>query len=56
MRRKDREIADRAEIEGIISRCQVCHLALSSPDGHPYAVALSFGYASGTPPALYFHS
>jgi len=42
-------------MEEIISRCQVCHLALSSPQGRPYAVALNFGYASGDPPALYFH-
>ncbi len=55
MRRKEREVTDRAEMEGIISRCQVCHLALTSPDGRPYAVALNFGYAPGAPPALYFH-
>jgi len=42
-------------MEEIISRCQVCHLALSSPHGRPYAVAVNFGYASGNPPALYFH-
>jgi hypothetical protein len=42
-------------MEEIISRCQVCHLALSSPGGRPYAVALSFGYVSANPPALYFH-
>ena len=42
-------------MEEIISRCQVCHLALSSPEGRPYAVALNFGYAPGSPPALYFH-
>ncbi|MGO8675578.1 MAG: pyridoxamine 5'-phosphate oxidase family protein [Limisphaerales bacterium] len=55
MRRRDREITDRKEIEEILSRCRVCHLALSSPEGGPYAVALNFGYASGTPPTLYFH-
>jgi len=42
-------------MEEIISRCQICHLALASPQGGPYAVALNFGYACGNPPALYFH-
>jgi nitroimidazol reductase NimA-like FMN-containing flavoprotein (pyridoxamine 5'-phosphate oxidase superfamily) len=55
MRRSDREIAGRKEMEEVISRCRVCHLALSSPEGRPYAVALNFGYAPGDPPALYFH-
>jgi nitroimidazol reductase NimA-like FMN-containing flavoprotein (pyridoxamine 5'-phosphate oxidase superfamily) len=55
MRRKDREVTERLEMERIISRCRVCHLALSSADGRPYAVALNFGYAPGEPPALYFH-
>ncbi len=54
MRRKDREVTERMEMERIISSCQVCHLALSGSDG-PYALALSFGYAEGDPPALYFH-
>jgi len=55
MRRNDREIVGREEIEEVISRCQVCHLALSSPEGRPYVVALNFGYAPGNAPALYFH-
>ncbi len=55
MRRTDREITELHDIETIISKCQVCHLALSNPDGLPYAVALNFGYAPGSPPALYFH-
>lgn len=55
MRRKDREITELHEIENIISHCQVCHLALASPDGQPYVVALNFGYAPGCQPTLYFH-
>jgi nitroimidazol reductase NimA-like FMN-containing flavoprotein (pyridoxamine 5'-phosphate oxidase superfamily) len=55
MRRKDREIAAVKEMEKIISRCQVCHLALSDTHGNPYALALNFGYQSGRPPVLYFH-
>jgi len=42
-------------MEGIISRCQVCHLALSDPEGKPYVVALNFGYQPGATPRLYFH-
>ncbi len=42
-------------MEKIISRCQVCHLALSDPHGHPYALAVNFGYLAGSPPVLYFH-
>jgi uncharacterized protein len=55
MRRKDREITDRQQMDTIISNCHVCHLALASPEGSPYAIALNFGYAPGNPPALYFH-
>src|SRR5271157_1414670 len=55
MRRKDREISDRTELEGVIARCQVCHLALASRQGRPYVVPLNFGYAPGEPPVLYFH-
>jgi len=55
MRRKDRQVVGSEEMEKIISRCQVCHLALSDPHGHPYALALNFGYQSGSAPVLYFH-
>lgn len=55
MRRKDRQVVGVKDMEKIISRCQVCHLALSDRDGEPYVVALNFGYQSGSPPALYFH-
>ena len=52
MRRSDREISDRALIDGLIRRSQVCRLALSD-DGQPYVVPMNFGY-DGT--FLYFHS
>ncbi len=42
-------------MEKIISRCRVCHLALSDLNGQPYALALNFGYKPGAAPALYFH-
>jgi len=52
MRRKDKEITDRAAIESIIRRSTVCRLAMA--DGNrPYLVPLSFGYKNNT---LYFHS
>lgn len=52
MRRDDREIGDRQEIDCIISRARVCRLALCQ-DGQPYIVPLCFGYDGQ---ALYFHS
>ena len=51
MRRSDRKITDRSEIDDIIRRSQVCRLGLT--DGvEPYVVPLSFGYDGR---ALYFH-
>ena len=52
MRRKEKEITDRATIESIILRSSVCRLALSE-DSRPYIVPLCFGYKDN---ALYFHS
>jgi uncharacterized protein len=52
MRRKDREIEDRAELESIIDAATVCRLAMSEDD-RPYNVPLCFGYKDGN---LYFHS
>jgi nitroimidazol reductase NimA-like FMN-containing flavoprotein (pyridoxamine 5'-phosphate oxidase superfamily) len=51
MRRRDKEITDRASIESIIRRSLVCRLAVSN-DNQPYVVPLCFGYEDGT---LYFH-
>lgn len=51
MRRKDREIVKRDEIDAIIKNSQVCRLCLSD-DGQPYVVPLCFGY-DGT--SIYFH-
>lgn len=52
MRRKDREIQDREEIDQIIRQCQVCRLALAM-DNVPYLVPVSFGYDGR---AIYFHT
>ena len=52
MRRREREITDRAAIDGIIARCSVCRLALCE-NGQPYVLPLNFGYDGIY---LYFHS
>jgi len=52
MRRSEKEITDRAEIDSVIRRSQVCRLGLSD-QGRPYIVPLCFGYDGR---ALYFHS
>jgi uncharacterized protein len=52
MRRKDREITDRTEIEAILQEAQVCRIALADGDG-PYIVPMCFGYDDGS---IYLHS
>lgn len=52
MRRKDREITDRAEIDAILREAKVMHLALAE-DGAPFVVPLFYAYDGE---ALYFHS
>lgn len=55
MRRKDREILDIQEIEGIIRRCQVCRVAFAAGDT-PYIVPMSYGYErQGECFTLFFH-
>jgi hypothetical protein len=52
MRRKDREIKDKAGIERIIKKALVCRVALSDGDS-PYVFPVCFGFKDG---CLYFHS
>jgi nitroimidazol reductase NimA-like FMN-containing flavoprotein (pyridoxamine 5'-phosphate oxidase superfamily) len=52
LRRSDKEIKDRAEIESILQRASICHLGLCD-DGPPYVVPVNYGYANG---CLYIHS
>ncbi len=52
MRRKERELTEKADIEEIISRAKVCRIAMVD-NGEPYIVPLCFGYKNN---ALYFHS
>ena len=47
MRRKDKEITNRAEMESIIRRSMVCRLALAD-ENLPYLVPLCFGSVSYT--------
>lgn len=51
MRRKEREIKNKKEIEGIIEKAIVCRLGLSVND-LPYIVPLNFGYEKNE---LHFH-
>jgi uncharacterized protein len=48
-----RAITDPKEILEVISKCQVCHMAMVDPEGFPYVVPLNFGYHEGT---IYLHS
>ena len=43
MRRNDREITERGEIDAILSRETVCRIAFAV-DGKPYMVPLSYGF------------
>jgi hypothetical protein len=51
MRRTDREIKDRAEMEGVIAKAEVCRVGLCD-NGIPYIVPVNFGYRDGR---VYFH-
>jgi nitroimidazol reductase NimA-like FMN-containing flavoprotein (pyridoxamine 5'-phosphate oxidase superfamily) len=51
MRNSMKEITDPAELEEILSRAEVLHLALHDEPA-PYVIPLSFGYMDG---ALWFH-
>lgn len=52
VRRAEKEIRDRSELEQIIRASSLCRLAMCAAD-RPYLVPLSFGYRDGI---LYFHS
>lgn len=51
MRRKEKQITTRQEIDDILHDCKVCHLAMAMDDV-PYIVPLSFGYDGRH---IYFH-
>jgi len=52
MRRKDKEITDKSEMESILQKAIVCRIALSDNDT-PYVIPVNFGYKDDI---LYFHS
>ncbi len=52
MRRKDKEIKDKNEIESVIRKSDVCRIALCE-NNSPYIVPMCFGYSDN---CLYFHS
>jgi len=52
MRRKDKEITDRQEIDEIISSCITCRIAMCN-DGIPYIVTVNYGYEDNS---LLIHS
>ncbi len=56
MKRKNREIKDKKELEEIVSTCDSCRIAINA-DTFPYIVALNYGYEfrDGVL-TLYFHS
>lgn len=54
MRRKDRQIADRAEMLEILRGCDVCSVALNG-DGAPYVIEMNFGLLDEEKPTLCFH-
>ncbi len=52
MRRHEKQIRSRSEMEKIINRSKVCRLAMTDGD-KPYLVPLCFGYRDGS---IFFHS
>ncbi len=53
MRKSEREITDRREIEEVLRRAQILRLAINDPGAPPYIVPVNFGYRDG---AIFFHS
>ncbi len=54
MRRKEREVTDYHEITDIITRADVCRIALAN-DNIPYIVTMNFGFTDSPERLLYFH-
>jgi hypothetical protein len=52
MRRKEKEITDKRQIEAILMQSNVCRLAMVDGD-KPYVVPMNFGYSNG---CIFFHS
>jgi len=41
------------EIRMIIARCEICHVAMTDPEGNPYVIPMNFGFREDT---IYLHS
>lgn len=54
MRRKDRALTERNELELILAKADACRIALNT-DGAPYIVPLNYGFEWGETLKLYFH-
>jgi nitroimidazol reductase NimA-like FMN-containing flavoprotein (pyridoxamine 5'-phosphate oxidase superfamily) len=54
MRRKDRELTGSFEMEQVISKADVCRIALAD-NNIPYIVTMNFGYSGGENACFYFH-
>jgi uncharacterized protein len=50
---KNRSLASQQEIDEIIKKCQVCHIAMADTAGIPYVIPMNFGYRDGV---IYLHS
>ena len=46
-------LEDKADIEAIISRCDICYVGMVDKEGFPYVIPMNFGYKDNT---LYLHS
>lgn len=54
MRRSDRELKDREEIENILRKADVCRIAVNTGEA-PYIIPLNFGYEWDEELRIYFH-
>lgn len=52
MQRKDKEVTDKKFIEEILSKAEICRVAMVS-EGEPYLVPVNYGF---TEDAIYIHS
>ena len=50
---KSRTITFAPELEAIIKRCETCVVAMTDPEGFPYALPMNFGWNDGV---VYLHS
>lgn len=46
-------IENQQQVEEIISRCDICFVGITDPEGNPYVIPMNFGYQEGV---IYLHS